>query len=69
LARIDPSDDARFYAMPRKVVHLEPGAIEALRGVYAENFPAGATVLDLTSSRPTRPTCTAAASLATREAR
>jgi SAM-dependent methyltransferase len=50
LARIDPSDDARFYAVARKVVHLEPGAIEALRGVYAEYFPADAPVLDLMSS-------------------
>jgi SAM-dependent methyltransferase len=49
-ARIDPSDDARFYSVARKVVHLEPGAIEALRRVYAEHFPAGATVLDLMSS-------------------
>jgi SAM-dependent methyltransferase len=49
-ARIDPSDDARFYAVPRKVVHLEPGAIEALRGVYANHFRPGANVLDLMSS-------------------
>lgn len=50
MARIDPSDDARFYAVARKVVHLEPGAIEALRRVYAAHFPAGAAVLDLMSS-------------------
>ncbi len=49
-ARIDPSDDARFYSVPRKVVHIEPGAIDALRRVYAEHFPADATVLDLMSS-------------------
>jgi SAM-dependent methyltransferase len=49
-ARLDHSDDARFYAVPRKVVHLEPGAIEALRGVYAQHFPPGAVVLDLMSS-------------------
>jgi SAM-dependent methyltransferase len=49
-ARIDATDDARFYAVPRKVVHLEPGAIDALRGVYAEHFRAGAVVLDLMSS-------------------
>lgn len=49
-ARIDPSDDARFYTAARKVVHLEPGAIEALRRVYADQFPEGATVLDLMSS-------------------
>ena len=49
-ARIDPSDDARFYTVARKVVHLEPGAIEALRSVYRDHFPADATVLDLMSS-------------------
>jgi len=49
-SRMDPSDDALFYSVARKVVHLEPGAIEALRGVYAERFPRGATVLDLMSS-------------------
>jgi hypothetical protein len=48
--RMDPSDDALFYSVARKVVHLEPGAIEALRALYAERFSAGATVLDLMSS-------------------
>jgi len=49
-ARVDADDDARFYSVPRKVVHLEPGAIEALRAVYADHFPSGGTVLDLMSS-------------------
>jgi SAM-dependent methyltransferase len=49
-ARLDHSDDAHFYSVPRKVVHLEPGAIEALRGVYAAHFPPRAAVLDLMSS-------------------
>ena len=49
-ARMDSSDDARFYSVARKVVHLEPGAIEALRGVYAERFPPDGSVLDLMSS-------------------
>src|SRR5262249_57227525 len=49
-SRMDPEDDAVFYSLARKVVHLEPGAIEALRGVYAGRFPPGATVLDLISS-------------------
>ena len=48
--RMDPSDDALFYSGARKVVHLEPGAIEALRAVYAKRFPSAATVLDLMSS-------------------
>ena len=49
-SRLDAADDALFYSVARKVVHLEHGAIEALRGVYAERFPPGATVLDLMSS-------------------
>ena len=49
-ARADDDDDARFYSIARKVVHIEPGAIEALRAVYAERFAPGSTVLDLMSS-------------------
>jgi len=49
-SRIDPSDDARFYSVARKVVHIEPGAIEVLRTVYAGLFPPGGAVLDLMSS-------------------
>ena len=33
--RYDHTDDALFYAWPRKVVHIEAGAIEALRARYA----------------------------------
>jgi SAM-dependent methyltransferase len=49
--RMDPTDDARFYAIERKVTHIEQGAIEALRATYADLLPPGATVLDLMSSR------------------
>jgi SAM-dependent methyltransferase len=49
-ARIDPSDDARFYSVARNVVHIEPGAIESLRRVYADQFRPNARVLDLMSS-------------------
>ena len=49
-ARADPTDDARFYAYERKVVHLEAGAIEALRAYYARALPQGGAVLDLMSS-------------------
>src|SRR3712207_2104071 len=49
-ARADPTDDARFYAYERKVVHLEAGAIEALRTYYARALPPGGAVLDLMSS-------------------
>lgn len=48
--RADPSDDALFYAEERKVVHLEPGAIEALRTFYGRLLLPGDTVLDLMSS-------------------
>jgi len=47
---MDPSDDAIFYVPERKVVHIEPGAIEALRSLYAEVLPPGGRVLDLMSS-------------------
>jgi SAM-dependent methyltransferase len=49
-ARMDESDDATFYVFERKVVHLEPGAIEALRTFYARVLPRGGSVLDLMSS-------------------
>jgi hypothetical protein len=49
-ARADPSDDAIFYVPERRVVHIEAGAIEALRAVYAAVIPAGSRVLDLMSS-------------------
>jgi SAM-dependent methyltransferase len=48
--RMDPSPDEAFYAYERKVVHIEAGAIEALREAYAELIPPGARVLDLMSS-------------------
>jgi len=48
--RADPSDDALFYAEERKVVHLEPGAIEALRAFYGRLLLPGDAVLDLMSS-------------------
>ena len=48
--RMDPSPDEAFYAYERKVVHIEVGAIEALREAYAELLPPDARVLDLMSS-------------------
>ena len=48
--RVDPSDDSIFYSMERKVVHIEDGAIDALRNRYAELIPPGGRVLDLMSS-------------------
>lgn len=49
-ARVDPEDDARFYAVVRKVTHIEDGAIEALRAFYGSVLPQGRRVLDLMSS-------------------
>lgn len=48
--RWDEGDDAEFYAVPRLVTHLEPGAIDALRGVYDAALPPIGDVLDLMAS-------------------
>ena len=49
-ARDDESPDPAFYVVPRKVVHIDDGAIAALGRVYAEILPAGGRLLDLMSS-------------------
>lgn len=48
--RQDESDDARFYASPRFVQHIDPETILALRQAYRELLPPGARLLDLMSS-------------------
>jgi SAM-dependent methyltransferase len=48
--RVDTSDDALFYQMPRLVAHIDPGTIAALTRYYADVLPPGARVLDLMSS-------------------
>ena len=48
--RADESDDARFYAEPRLVVHIDAATIAALTDYYREVLPAGGTLLDLMSS-------------------
>jgi SAM-dependent methyltransferase len=48
--RDDEEPDDRFYTMPRKVVHIDDGAIAALGRLYAEVLPAGGRLLDLMSS-------------------
>ncbi|MDQ1396048.1 MAG: hypothetical protein QOG64_1307 [Acidimicrobiaceae bacterium] len=48
--RVDPTDDRDFYAVDRKVTHIEAGAIEALRAHYHSTLPPGGDVLDLMSS-------------------
>jgi SAM-dependent methyltransferase len=49
-AREDESSDAEFYLLPRKVVHIDDGAIEALARLYTEVLPTGGRLLDLMSS-------------------
>ena len=49
-ARGDESPDDAFYVAPRRVVHIDDGAIAALGGLYADVLPAGGRLLDLMSS-------------------
>jgi hypothetical protein len=49
-ARDDESPDGEFYGFPRKVVHIDDGAIVALGALYAEVLPPGGRLLDLMSS-------------------
>ena len=48
--RPDNSDDSQFYVAPRKVVHIDEGAINALREQFALLLPPGGIYLDLMSS-------------------
>jgi SAM-dependent methyltransferase len=48
--RDDESPDVRFYAVARKVVHIDDGAIAALGRLYEAVLPAGGRLLDLMSS-------------------
>jgi SAM-dependent methyltransferase len=48
--RADESDDARFYAMPRLVVHIDDATIAALTATYRELLEPNQDVLDLMSS-------------------
>jgi SAM-dependent methyltransferase len=49
-ARDDEAPDADFYRFPRKVVHIDEGAIGRLGRAYARVLPARARLLDLMSS-------------------
>ncbi|HVT77747.1 MAG TPA: methyltransferase domain-containing protein [Acidimicrobiales bacterium] len=48
--RVDPSADARFYAEPRLVTHIDDGAIAAVGALYDELGLGGTDVLDLMGS-------------------
>ena len=49
-SRDDDASDDRFYSFPRKVVHIDEGAIEALGHLYADVLPPNGRLLDLMSS-------------------
>jgi SAM-dependent methyltransferase len=48
--RDDEAVDGEFYLYPRRVVHIDDGAIAALGRLYAELLPPGGRLLDLMSS-------------------
>ncbi|MDP2702709.1 MAG: methyltransferase domain-containing protein, partial [Candidatus Rokubacteria bacterium] len=48
--RFDEDDDSAFYSSPRRVVHIDGGAIAALTRLYAALVPSGGHVLDLMGS-------------------
>ena len=48
--REDPTPDEQFYREPRKVVHLDLYAIQAVTDLYRELLPSGGVILDLMSS-------------------
>ena len=48
--KLDPGDDALFYAEPRFVQHLDAAFRQRLTELYRECLPEGAVVLDLMSS-------------------
>jgi len=48
--KADSAPDSLFYAEPRFVEHLDPGATAAVTALYRTVLPAGGVVLDLMSS-------------------
>ena len=48
--RLNESDDPVFYSEARKLVHIDEGAVEALRSFYSEVLPEDGKTLDLMSS-------------------
>lgn len=48
--RHDESADETFYTLPRRVVHIDDGAIRALTTLLAKLLPTGGVYLDLMSS-------------------
>jgi SAM-dependent methyltransferase len=48
--RYDETADEAFYAQPRKVVHIDDGAIAAASALYGELLPTNGAILDLMSA-------------------
>jgi hypothetical protein len=48
--RVDESPDPDFYSFPRKVVHIDDAAIEAVKQLFLEVLPPDGVILDLLSS-------------------
>ena len=48
--REDEEDDRNFYVYPRKVVHIDDGAIAAVGRLFQELIPEDSVILDLMSS-------------------
>lgn len=48
--RLDENDDTLFYTLPRKLVHIDEGAIAAAGQCIAQTFAPGGVILDLMSS-------------------
>jgi SAM-dependent methyltransferase len=49
-ARLDEAEDEDFYRAPRRVVHIDDGAIAAVGEIYANHIDQGSEILDLMSS-------------------
>ncbi len=49
-AKVDPADDAAFYAPARLVTHIDDAATASLTAFYRTVLPPGGVVLDLMSS-------------------
>ncbi len=48
--RLDENDDGLFYIAPRKLVHIDDGAIAAAGECMAKTFTSNGLLLDLMSS-------------------
>jgi len=49
-SKLDPTDDALFYAQPRFVTHVDEGFIDRLTQLYRDRLRAEMRILDLMSS-------------------